>query len=202
MHDIDIFINDKWRKYAGDLNFSFNQRESEVSLHKATSLPESPSNVSPGFNYIFFSLWLLMLLIMLVVLIFSIPVVKYSNVGDALCTLKICTCSMNMNLVIWLVSFRPARWHIKIVHHCFLFITTKMYIVHVYCWFLKICCLLVHCNWYWISSNWLLSPKFRQKWILFIAISLKFDFGRNFLLCISSNLVTSTNKIWHRETDS
>ena len=33
MHDIDIFINDKWRKYAGgdssklqgDLNFSFDQ---------------------------------------------------------------------------------------------------------------------------------------------------------------------------------
>jgi hypothetical protein len=38
VHDIDIFINDKWRKYAGgdssklqgDLNFSFDQRESEV----------------------------------------------------------------------------------------------------------------------------------------------------------------------------
>ena len=55
-HDIDIFINDKWRKYVGgdsselqgDLNFDFDQRESEVNLHKATSLPESPSNVSPG----------------------------------------------------------------------------------------------------------------------------------------------------------
>ena len=54
MHDIDIFINDKWRKYADDfklqhdLNFAFDQRESEVNLHKATSSPELPSNVSPG----------------------------------------------------------------------------------------------------------------------------------------------------------
>ena len=55
MHDNDIFINDKWRKYArgdssklqGDLNFAFDQRESEINLHKATSSPESPSNVSP-----------------------------------------------------------------------------------------------------------------------------------------------------------
>jgi hypothetical protein len=31
----------------GDLNFAFDQRESKVNLHKATSLPESPSNVSP-----------------------------------------------------------------------------------------------------------------------------------------------------------
>ena len=52
--DIDIFINDKWRKYAGgdssklqsDLNFAFDQRESEVNLHKVTSSPKSPSNVS------------------------------------------------------------------------------------------------------------------------------------------------------------
>ena len=56
VHDIDIFINDKWRKYAvghssklqGDLNFSFGQRESEVNLHKATS---SPSKVSPAHTY-------------------------------------------------------------------------------------------------------------------------------------------------------
>ena len=56
VHDIDIFINDKWRKYAGgyssklqgDLNFAFDQRESEVNLHKATSSPKSPSNVSPA----------------------------------------------------------------------------------------------------------------------------------------------------------
>ena len=48
VHDIDIFINDKWRKYVGGvLNFAFDQRESEVNLHKATSSPESPSNVSP-----------------------------------------------------------------------------------------------------------------------------------------------------------
>ena len=48
-HDIIIFINGKWRKYAngdsselqGDLNFAFDQRESEVTLHKATSSPES-----------------------------------------------------------------------------------------------------------------------------------------------------------------
>ena len=42
VHDIDIFINDK---------VAFDQRESEVNLHsfvKATSSPESPSNVSPG----------------------------------------------------------------------------------------------------------------------------------------------------------
>jgi hypothetical protein len=56
VHHINIFINNKWRKYAGgdssklqgDLNFAFDQRESEVNLHKATSSPESPSNVSPG----------------------------------------------------------------------------------------------------------------------------------------------------------
>jgi hypothetical protein len=30
----------------GDLNFAFDQRESDVDLHNATSLPESPSNVS------------------------------------------------------------------------------------------------------------------------------------------------------------
>ena len=34
-------------KLQGDLNFAFDQRESEVNLHKATSSPESPSNVSP-----------------------------------------------------------------------------------------------------------------------------------------------------------
>ena len=58
VHDIDIFINDKWRKYVGgdssklqgDFNFAFDQQESEVYLHKATSSPESPSNVSPGTN--------------------------------------------------------------------------------------------------------------------------------------------------------
>ena len=61
VHDINIYINDKWRKYAGGdigrlfklqgyLNFAFDQRESEVNLHKATS---SPSNVSP--DYFFFS---------------------------------------------------------------------------------------------------------------------------------------------------
>ena len=52
---ISTFSYDKWRKYAGgdssklqgDLNFAFDQRESEVNLHKATSLHESPSNVSP-----------------------------------------------------------------------------------------------------------------------------------------------------------
>jgi uncharacterized protein YpuA (DUF1002 family) len=55
VHDIDIFINDKWRKYVGgdfsklqgDLNFAFDQRESKVNLHKATS---SPSNVSPDIH--------------------------------------------------------------------------------------------------------------------------------------------------------
>jgi hypothetical protein len=54
VHDIDIFINDTWRKYVGgdssklqgDLNFALDQRESEVNLHKAISLPESPFNVS------------------------------------------------------------------------------------------------------------------------------------------------------------
>jgi hypothetical protein len=34
-------------KLQGDLNFTFDQRESGVNLHKATSSPESPSNVSP-----------------------------------------------------------------------------------------------------------------------------------------------------------
>ena len=31
----------------GDLNFTFDQRESKVNLHKSTSSLESPSNVSP-----------------------------------------------------------------------------------------------------------------------------------------------------------
>ena len=34
-------------RLQGDLNFSLDQRESEVNLHKATSSPESPSHVSP-----------------------------------------------------------------------------------------------------------------------------------------------------------
>ena len=57
--DIDILINDKWRKYVGDssklqgdLNFAFDQRESEVNLHQATSSPESPFNVSPDFKLV------------------------------------------------------------------------------------------------------------------------------------------------------
>jgi hypothetical protein len=37
-------------KWQDDLNFAFDQRESEVNLHKGTSLPESPSNVSPGYT--------------------------------------------------------------------------------------------------------------------------------------------------------
>jgi len=37
-------------KLQSDLNFAFDQRESEVNLHKATSLPESPSNVRPGYS--------------------------------------------------------------------------------------------------------------------------------------------------------
>ena len=54
-HDVDIFINGTWQKYAGNigwlfklqgyLNFAFDQREIEVNLHKATT---SPSNVSPA----------------------------------------------------------------------------------------------------------------------------------------------------------
>ena len=59
MHDIDIFINDKWRKYTsgdssklqGDFNFAFDQRESEVNLHKETSSPKSPSNMSPALKH-------------------------------------------------------------------------------------------------------------------------------------------------------
>jgi hypothetical protein len=54
-HNIDIFINDTWQKYAGDpsklqggLNFAFDQQESKVDLHKVNSLPESHSNVSPA----------------------------------------------------------------------------------------------------------------------------------------------------------
>jgi hypothetical protein len=34
-------------RLQGDLNFAFDQLESEVNLHKATSSSESPSNVSP-----------------------------------------------------------------------------------------------------------------------------------------------------------
>ena len=55
---MDIFINDTWQnmqttkddysKLQGDLNFAFDQRESEVNLHKVTSLPESPCCVSPA----------------------------------------------------------------------------------------------------------------------------------------------------------
>ena len=51
-HDVDIFINDMWQKYTGNigwlfkitrlLKFAFDQREIEVNLHKATS---SPSNM-------------------------------------------------------------------------------------------------------------------------------------------------------------
>ena len=51
--DIDIFINDKWRKYAGGhigrifrITRRLDQWESEVNLHKATSWPESASNAS------------------------------------------------------------------------------------------------------------------------------------------------------------
>jgi hypothetical protein len=43
-HDIDMFINDMWQKYVGDspklqgdLNFAFDQWESEVNFHKVTS---------------------------------------------------------------------------------------------------------------------------------------------------------------------
>jgi hypothetical protein len=35
-------------KLQGDLDFVFDQRESEVKLHKTTSSTESPLNVSPG----------------------------------------------------------------------------------------------------------------------------------------------------------
>ena len=48
--NIDNFINDTWQKYEGNssklqgnLNFAFDQRESQVNLLKANSLPESPS---------------------------------------------------------------------------------------------------------------------------------------------------------------
>ena len=55
-HDVDIFINGTWQKYAGNiyrvtpklqgyLNFAFDQRKIKVNLHKATT---SPSNVSPA----------------------------------------------------------------------------------------------------------------------------------------------------------
>jgi hypothetical protein len=33
---------DDYSKLQGDLNFAFDQRESEVNLHKVTSSPESP----------------------------------------------------------------------------------------------------------------------------------------------------------------
>ena len=40
-HDINIFINDTGNssKLPVDLNFAFDQRESKVNLHKATSSP-------------------------------------------------------------------------------------------------------------------------------------------------------------------
>jgi hypothetical protein len=38
-------------KLQGDLNFTFDQRESKVNLHKANSSAESPSNVSPACIY-------------------------------------------------------------------------------------------------------------------------------------------------------
>jgi hypothetical protein len=54
-HDVSIFINGTWQKYAGNigwllklqdyLNFAFDQLEIEVNPHKATS---SSSNVSPA----------------------------------------------------------------------------------------------------------------------------------------------------------
>jgi len=54
-HDVDIFINGTWQKYAGNngdssklqdyMNFAFDQRENEVNLHKATT---SPSDVIPA----------------------------------------------------------------------------------------------------------------------------------------------------------
>ena len=48
-----IFINDKWRKYAGgDIGRLF--KRSQPSYDKATSLPESPSNVSPA-SYLCFN---------------------------------------------------------------------------------------------------------------------------------------------------
>ena len=52
-HDVNIFINGTWQKYAGNisqgdtsklqgyLNFAFDQREIEVNLHKATTPPFS-----------------------------------------------------------------------------------------------------------------------------------------------------------------
>jgi hypothetical protein len=51
-HDVDIFINGTWQKYAGNssklqgyLNFAFDQREIKVNLPNATT---SPSNASPA----------------------------------------------------------------------------------------------------------------------------------------------------------
>jgi hypothetical protein len=40
-HDNDIFINETGdsSKLQGDLNFAFDQRESEINLHKVTSSP-------------------------------------------------------------------------------------------------------------------------------------------------------------------
>ena len=57
-YDIDIFINDMWLKYAGDIDqlfkitrqFGFRcwPRESKVELHKTTFSIKSSSNLSPG----------------------------------------------------------------------------------------------------------------------------------------------------------
>ena len=69
-HDVDIFINDTWQKYACDngnssklqgvLNSAFDQR---VKLHRVTSWHESTSNVRPG--ALFYKVYILITLYLL-----------------------------------------------------------------------------------------------------------------------------------------
>ena len=45
-----------YSKLQGNLNFAFDQRESEVNHHKVTS-PESPCSVSPAYHQFLFFGW-------------------------------------------------------------------------------------------------------------------------------------------------
>ena len=67
-HDINIFINDKWRKYVGSDKATLQNLYKVTwtllltNKHKVTSLPESPSNVSPDRYLIRIIFWKLVIL--------------------------------------------------------------------------------------------------------------------------------------------
>jgi hypothetical protein len=61
LHDIDIFINDKWRKYEGgdigrlfklqgDLNFAFDQREAKLTFTRRLLRPNRHPTWTPDFK--------------------------------------------------------------------------------------------------------------------------------------------------------